>query len=67
MELILFDLLMNIDVKYTIPFLINKLVTRRRASRGDLLKKFGDRFGGNVNGFRLPAVPVSHARIDPCG
>lgn len=50
-----------------LPFLINKLVTRLRASRGDLLKKFGDKFGGSVNGFRLPPVPVSHARIDPWG
>lgn len=52
-----------------LPFLINKLVTRLRASRGDLLKKFGDKFGGNVNGLRLPPVPVpvSQALIDPWG
>lgn len=44
-------------------------MTRLRASRGDLLKKFGDKFGGNVNGLRLPPVPVpvSQALIDPWG
>lgn len=45
---------------------MSKLVTRLRASLGDLLKNLGVRFGGRVSGFRLP-VPVSHARIDPCG
>lgn len=48
-----------------IPFrLINKLVTRRSASRGDLLKNFGGvMFGGSVVGF-LDAL-ASQALIDP--
>lgn len=50
----------------TVPFRMSKLVTRLRASLGDLLKNLGVRFGGRVSGLRLP-VPVSHARIDPCG
>lgn len=44
---------------------MSRLVTRRNASRGDLLKKFGDKFGGKVNGFR-EAEPESHARFDTC-
>lgn len=55
-----------------VPFRINKLVTRRSASRGDFeLKNLGGvRFGGRVSGLRLPVpvdVAVSHARSDPCG
>lgn len=48
-----------------IPFRVsNKLVTRRNASRGDLLKNFGGvMLGGSVVGF-LDAV-ASHALIEP--
>lgn len=53
-----------------VPFRISKLVTRLSASRGDLLKNFGVRFGGRVSGLRFPPVPViplaSQARIEPC-
>lgn len=55
-----------ITFKDVIPFrLINKLVTRRSASRGDdLLKNFGGvMLGGRVVGF-LDAL-VSQARIEP--
>lgn len=47
--------------KYNVklPFLINKLVTLRSASRGDFWKNLGVRFGGRVSGLRAP-VP-SHA------
>lgn len=41
------------------------LVTRRKVSLGDLLKNFGVKFGGSVNGFLL-YVTVSQARIDRC-
>ena len=52
--------------KKWIPFrFINKLVTRRNASRGDLLKNFGGvMLGGSVVGFRAHP-PASQARIDP--
>lgn len=55
-----------------VPFRINKLVTRLRASRGDFeLKNLGVRLGGRVSGLRLPVpiapVPASQARSDPCG
>ena len=34
-----------------LPFLMRRLVTLRRASRGERWKNLGDRFGGSVNGF----------------
>lgn len=46
---------------------MSKLVTRRSASRGDLLKNLGVRFGGRVSGLRLPVPAASQARSDPCG
>lgn len=55
-------------LKILIPFLlISKLVTRRSASRGDLLKNFGGvMLGGRVVGFRLPPLLlISHARMEP--
>lgn len=56
----------TIITNIVIPFrLINKLVTRRSASRGDdLLKNFGGvMLGGSVVGFLLAVA--SHALIDP--
>ena len=57
----------NPSKKKPLPFLINKLVTLRRASLGDLWKNFGGgafwKFGGNVRVFL--AVPVSHALLEP--
>lgn len=55
------------NIQNVIPFrLINKLVTRRSASRGDLLlKNFGGvMLGGSVVVF-LDALAVSQALIDP--
>lgn len=49
--------------------MISRLVTRRSASRGDLFKKEGVRFGGNVSGLRdcpVPDMPagLSHTRTE---
>lgn len=48
---------------------ISKLVTRRNASRGDLLRNDGVRLGGRVSGFRdcpVPDMPagLSHTRTE---
>lgn len=48
---------------------ISRLVTRRNASRGDLFKKEGVRFGGRVRGLRdcpVPDIPagLSHTRTE---